>query len=77
MFDKKAQSGPVGLIFLVIVFIIIWAVWLGQFVTTMGQQAIQATGLTGLEAFIYANINLFIFIALVLGIMGFMYFSAR
>ena len=74
---KKAQTGIIGLIFLVLVFIIIWFVWLGGVIADFGELSIQAGGLTGLEAFFYANLNLWIFIGLILGLMAFIYIGGR
>lgn len=75
--NKKAQEGPIGFIFLVAAFIIFWFVWLGGFLVDMGQLAITNGGMTGIEAFFYANLNVWVFICLVLGIIGFMYFAGR
>ena len=73
--NKKGMVGPVGAIFLFIFFLIIWFVWLGSWVNTVGQMAITEGGATGVEAFFYANLNVFIFIAMILGVMGFIYFG--
>ena len=74
--NKKAQAGIIGFVFLVLVFIIIYFSWLGGVVSDFGQMAIVNGGLTGLEAFFFANLNAIIPLALLLGIMGFMYFSS-
>ena len=77
MIYKKAQAGPIGFIFLVIVFIILWFVWLGQWVSEQGQKAIIEGELTGIVAFFYANLNLWILIGLILGVVGWLYFSRQ
>ncbi len=74
MVNKKAQQGPIGYIFLIIVFVAIWFIWIGKWIKDVGQQAIIDGGLTGVEAFFYANLNVVVFIGLLMGILGFMYF---
>jgi len=72
---NKKGSGIIGFIFTVIVFCFLWAVWLGNWLVDVGKQAIIDGQLTGFEAFFYANLNMVVFICLVLGIMGFLYFA--
>lgn len=72
--NKKAQGGPIAFILLIIVFNILWFVFLGGVIAEVGQSAIETNGLTGVEAFFYANINIVIFIAEILGVMGYLYF---
>lgn len=77
MLYKKAQSGPVALILLIIIFMINWFIWLGDWVSTAGQTAVIQGGLTGIEAFMYNNLNVFVFLSVVLAIMAWGYFSAE
>ena len=72
---KKAQVGTVGIIFLFIMFNIIWFTWLGGWVNEQGLYTVTANNLTGFEAFFYSNLNLFILICEMLGMIGFVYFS--
>lgn len=74
--SKSGQVGVIGIIFLVIIFVILWWVWLGGWIADTGQNVIAENGLTGVEAFFYANINLVIAIALILGIMAYIYFGS-
>jgi len=67
--------GIIGAIFLFIFFIIMWFVWIGGFMAQIGQGAIDAGNLSGIEAFFYANLNLVVFICLLLGMMGWAYFG--
>lgn len=73
--NNKAQVGIVGVILLFLVFFIIWLAVLAPWITEMGQLSIQNGQLSGVEAFFVANLNLFIFIAAILGLMGWMYFG--
>ena len=73
--NKKAQVGAIGFILLVVIFVINWAIWLGTWLSEVGQVAIIENNLTGVEAFFFANLNLWVFIALILGTMGFLYFG--
>lgn len=73
--NKKGQLGVVTFVFMVIFFLIIWGVWLGSWLSQIGVDAIANNNLTGLEAFIFANLNAWVFIGLILGIVGFFYFG--
>ena len=74
--SRKAEGGgPVAIIFLVIVFIINWAIWLGKWLGQVGEMNIVDNKLTGAEAFFFANLNLWVFIALILGLMAYLYFG--
>lgn len=73
--NKKGQVGIIGVIFLLIMFIVLWALWLGGWIAEVGQTAISQNGLTGVEAFFFANLNLIIFIGLILGILAFLWFG--
>ncbi len=73
--NKKAYAGPIAFIFTILVFVFLWLIWIGGWLVDVGKQGIIDGNLTGLEAFFYANLNLWVFIALLLGIMGYMYFA--
>jgi hypothetical protein len=66
MLSVKAQSSPLNLIFVVFVGMLMWIYWAGQQLTYWGQQAITQNGMTGLEALIFANLNVTLFFAFVL-----------
>ena len=66
--------GPIGAIFFFIVFIVIWFVWLSGWVSTVGNDVVTSNNLSGIEAFFFSNLNFNIFICMVLGMLGFMYF---
>jgi hypothetical protein len=68
---KKAQVGIAGFLILIGFFIIFWFVWLGGFLADIGGQMIETNHMTGIEAFFYGNINLVIFISLILGLIGY------
>jgi len=75
--NTKAQSGPIGFVVLVIVFVILWFMWIGGWLVEVGQTAIAENSLIGFNAFVYANLNLVVFLGLMLGIMGYMYFAIK
>lgn len=75
--NKKAQVGPIGGIMLFMVFIVMWFVWLGGFLNTIGTLVVTNNALTGFEAFFFNNLNFVVFICMLLGMMGFMYFSTQ
>jgi hypothetical protein len=54
-----------------ILIVFIWFVFLAGVLTTAGQDAITNGGLTGIEAFFYANLNLIIiFVPLLLWVLA-------
>ncbi len=75
--NKKAYAGPIAYIFTVLVFIFIWFVWIGKWLVQVGENAIANNGLTGIEAFFYANLNIWVMLGLILGTIGYMYFGGR
>jgi len=72
--NTKAQQGPLEFLAGVVVFVILWFTWIGGWLVDVGQQGIIDGSLTGFEAFVYANLNVFVFIGLTLSILGYMYF---
>lgn len=70
--DNKGQ-GPIGFIFVIIVFLLLWFLWIGEWIAQVGEDAIAAGQLTGIEAFFYANLNVIVLLGLMLGTIGFMY----
>lgn len=74
--DKSGNVGPIGAILLFLVFIINWFVWLGTFVANIGAAVVVEHNLGGVEAFMFNNLNFVIMICMILGMMGFMYFTS-
>jgi len=72
---KKAQVGPIGAIFLFIVFIVIWFVWLGGWINQLMYSVVAANNFTGIEAFFLLNFNLVIATCLILSMLAWGYFS--
>lgn len=77
MIRNKRGVGPIGAIMLFIVFVVIWFVWLAGWVAQVGATAVAENSLTGIEAFAFENLNLFIMIFMILGMMGWMYFGGQ
>lgn len=73
--NKKGQIAILSFFFALILFIIIWAVWLGSFLQERATADIAAGTYVGIEAFIVANINLWIFLGLLLAIFFFVAFG--
>ena len=64
--NRRGQSGILSYFAVVFVFVINWALWLGAFLRDWGEQAVTVNSLTGIEAFLLSNINLFVFIGLLI-----------
>jgi hypothetical protein len=75
--NKKAQVGAIGAILLFLVFIVIWFVALGAWVNQVGNIVVTTNNLVGFEAFFFNNLNFVIFICMILGMLGFMYFKSE
>ena len=74
--NKKAQHGPVAFVFLILVFLIIWGIWLGKFISDNGARESREQHMEGIEAFFFENQNIIVFFGLVLGIIGWMYWGS-
>ena len=75
IFPNKKAVGPIGAIMLFLVFLVMWFVWLGAWVNTVGAMVVTTNGLTGIEAFFFENLNFVIFICMLLGMLGWMYWG--
>lgn len=73
--NKKGFVGPIGAIFLFLLFIVLWLMFLAEWLNEVGAMIIATNNLVGLEAFFYSNLNLMVFIIMVLGMLAFMYFG--
>lgn len=71
--NKKGEVGPVGAVILFMIFLINWFIWLGAWLNTVGNNAIVDNNLSGLTAFFLSNLNFFVFISMLLGVIGWMY----
>lgn len=67
---KSKRGNAFYVLFLVVLFAIFWSMTIGEMIAGWGQRAIVTNSMVGLEAFFYANINLFIYIFLFLGILA-------
>lgn len=65
----------VGVLILFAIFYIIWFAGLGAVIGQMGTASVEAYGHTGLLAFFLENLNIFIFIGSVLGLVGVVYWG--
>lgn len=73
--NKRGQQGIIASALLFIFFIIVWLLWLGSWVNQMMEQSIIASEATGFELFFYSNMNVWILLSLILGMLGFSYFG--
>lgn len=69
--------GPIGAIILFGMFSIVYMVWGAGYIAQVGQLAITTGNLVGLEAFFYANLNLWIILIMLLAMLGWSYFGSQ
>ena len=75
--NKQGQGyGLFGFIFSLLFFMVIWFVWLGGWLSSVGDFMIETNGLTGIEALICANLNVLLVLVICISIVGFQYFKA-
>ena len=72
--NKKSQS-VIGFLFMVLMFIIIWVMFLANWLAEAGRQMIENNNLTGLEAFFYTQLNMVVAIVLIISIMAYLSFG--
>ena len=77
MTSKKGQAGLLGVVFGLIMFFILWSLFLASWVRTAAEDMIVNNSLTGLEAFLIANINLWIFSGILIGVLAVAYIGGR
>lgn len=66
--NRKAQVPILAVMFGVMVMLYFWAMWAGPQLAETSQQIIEDNGYTGLTAFFWSYINLWVFIGLLIGI---------
>jgi hypothetical protein len=72
--EKKAIT-PLTVAFWVLVFVMIWFLFLGKFLNMGVGMAIENGNLTGIEALILANLNLLVFICMIIFIIAYGYLT--
>ena len=72
---NEVPSGPVGFVFIILILDMNWAIWLGGWLRDVGQMAINNANLSGGTAWFYANLNVWFWLAQILGISAYLYFG--
>lgn len=75
--SRKGQVGPVGSIILFMFFLVNYFIWLSAWLDVVGTNYITVTGAVGVEAFFYANLNLWVILIMILGCLGWAYFGGQ
>ncbi len=65
--NKKGQLAILGVIFSLLIFVILWAMFFGSWVNLWAQQLVTVNELTGVEAFLVLNMNLWIGVGVLIG----------
>lgn len=74
---SRKAVGPIGAIMLFGMFLIIYFVWLSSWLDWVGSNYIQVNNAVGLEAFFYANLNLWVMLIMSLAMLGWTYFGSQ
>jgi hypothetical protein len=74
---SNKKGGILNTMFMFIMLFLVWTFWLGSFLADWGEQAIADTGITGLEAFFYANLNLWFGLLFVASLFSAFYFGGN
>ena len=69
--NRKGQM--MSLLFALLVFIILWAMFFGKWLSDWGQRFIAEQSLTGLQAFLVANMNIWVLAGLIIGVITTIY----
>ena len=75
--NKKGQLAILGVIFSLIIFIILWAMFFGSWINTWAQQFVAVNSLSGVEAFLILNMNLWIGVGVLIGTVTTIYFGGN
>ena len=75
--NKKGFVSPIAIIVSYLVFLVFWFLVFAEQLNTWGQRAIELNGLVGLEAFLWANLNLWVFIISLMALIAGVYVSAE
>ena len=67
--NKKAFS-KITIIYIALVFIIVWAMFIGPLLSTYGHLAVINGGYTGIEALFYENLNLVVAVVFFISLLG-------
>lgn len=75
--NRRAQSViPVlSVMFGLLVFVILWALFFGSWLSEVANEMIVTNGLTGIEAFLMSYINVWVFVGVVFGTLVFLYYG--
>ena len=66
--SRKGQKGIVGFIFYLAVFILLWAFFIADLLTWVGQNALAGGNITGVELFIMTNLNLVVLVCVIISL---------
>jgi len=68
MKGKQGRLWIISLFFSLVVFGVVWVMFAGKQIAGWAQRAIELNNLTGLEAFLLANLNLWVFLFMLITI---------
>jgi len=74
--NKKGQLGLIKATILLIIFVLVWALWLGKFIADYVSDFLSKNYVTGVEAFFWANMNLWIFVFVIIATLLLVYGGA-
>lgn len=77
MIRNKKGAGIIGSIILFLFFLIVYFVFLSSWLSEVGSNYITTTGAVGFEAFMYANLNLWVMLIVILAMLGWQYLGGE
>lgn len=75
--NNKKGAGPIGSIILFIMFVVMYFMFIGGWVSGVGQRVVIDNKMVGVEAFFYLNLNLWIILIMLLGMIAWSYFGGQ
>jgi hypothetical protein len=73
--NKKKGMSKISIIFYSLIFIIIWALFIAEQLSTWGQVAVINGGYTGIEALFYENLNLLVGVIFLISVLAMGYYG--
>jgi len=75
--NSKAQMGILGFLFAYITTFIVWVTWASEPISYWAEQLILNGGITGVKAFLIVNMNFWVFLGFIIGLIIMIYVGSK